>query len=137
MNGDLFFEQLGELCDQQGEHAPAPSTLKSRVFTALVRRQQQQQPLMTLSACRKAGETLCIFEQLVAIAPVGEPVKAKNPARSAMPVCWVRGSKMRPSGGPVVRTFSFRTGRVRTSAEIANHTEQVPEVHQGTADLRG
>ncbi len=86
MNDDLFFEQLGEVCDQLGERAPAPSTLKSRVFTALVRRQQQQGPLKTLSACRKAGETLCIFEQLVAIAPVGEPVKAKNPCE----VCHAR-----------------------------------------------
>jgi hypothetical protein len=55
----------------------APSSLKARLYSALVRKQQESGPLASLQATVSAGHGLCVFEKLVQIAPVGE--KAKSP----------------------------------------------------------
>jgi hypothetical protein len=59
-----------------GENASATAKLKSRVYSALVREQQKTGPLMSLQGSHAAGHALCVFEKLVQIAPVGEPVKS-------------------------------------------------------------
>lgn len=64
----------------------APASLKSRLYTALVSEQTASGPLLSLSASHAAGHGLCVFEQLVRIAPVGERVKSLNPCR----VCHAR-----------------------------------------------
>jgi len=57
----------------------APSRLKARVYTALL---AAQSPLLSLSKTPR----LCVFEQVVRIAPVGERLKSGNPCR----VCHAR-----------------------------------------------
>lgn len=72
------FEEFSELLnapEQQDEHAP-PS-LKARLYSALVRKQQESGPLASLEATVSAGRAICVFERLVQIAAVGE--KAQSP----------------------------------------------------------
>ena len=59
----------------------APSRLKSRVYSALVRAQQETGALESLTRSEAAGHGLCVFEKLVQIAPIGE--RAKVPF-----ICW-------------------------------------------------
>ena len=54
----------------------APSRLKSRAYSALIRAQQETGPLQTLTQSQAAGHGLCVFEKLVQTAPIGERVKA-------------------------------------------------------------
>lgn len=60
---------------QSGERAP--SSLKSRLYSALIRKQQESGALASLQASILAGHSICVFERLVQIAPLGE--KAKSP----------------------------------------------------------
>ncbi len=60
----------------------APSTLKSRIYSRLVQEQSSSGSLRSLS--ETAG--LCVFEELVQIAPVGEAAKSINYCR----VCHAR-----------------------------------------------
>jgi hypothetical protein len=55
----------------------APSSLKARLYTNFVRKQQESGPLASLDASVASGEGICVFETLVQISPVGE--KAKSP----------------------------------------------------------
>jgi hypothetical protein len=75
-NDDDLFASIAEAAVPAGE---APSTLKSRIFSDLIRLQAEEGPLLSLPDCRRAGGELCVFEQLVAIAPLGEAVKSANP----------------------------------------------------------
>lgn len=74
---------LRTLCESSGAESeePAPSRLKSRVYSALVRAQQETGALQSLAHSEAAGHGLCVFEKLVQIAPIGE--KAKAPF-----ICW-------------------------------------------------
>jgi hypothetical protein len=64
----------------------APSKLKSRIFSALVQQQASTGPLRSLTETKADGGRLCVFEDLVQIAPVGESLKSRNPCR----VCHAR-----------------------------------------------
>ena len=64
----------------------APSRLKSRIYSALVKRQGQDGPLLSLSEVKAHGDRLCVFEDLVQIAPVSESVRRLNYCR----VCHAR-----------------------------------------------
>lgn len=55
-----------------------PSRLKSRIYSALIERQQNDGPLLSLSEVKARGRRLCVFEELVQIAPVGEAAKQPN-----------------------------------------------------------
>ena len=77
-------DELAAMFSGLNEEAPrerAPSRMKARIYSALVREQQETGPLQSLSETQAAGRGLCIFEKLVQIAPVGE--KAKSPF-----FCW-------------------------------------------------
>ena len=54
------------------------SRLKSKIYSALVERQSQDGPLLSLCATKDSGRELCVFEALVQIAPVGESLKRLN-----------------------------------------------------------
>ncbi len=56
----------------------APTRLKSRIYSALLRRQRQEGPLLSLSKVKASGRKLCVFEELVQIAPLGETAKQTN-----------------------------------------------------------
>jgi hypothetical protein len=59
----------------------APARLKSRIYSALLERQQQGGPLLSLSQVKAEGRKLCVFEELVQIAPIGEAAKQPNLCR--------------------------------------------------------
>ena len=78
-NGDeTFFERLAE-ATRPGLRAP--SRLKSRVYSALVRRSAQARPLRSLTATEEAGHELCVFEKFVQILPVGTRLDSVNYCR--------------------------------------------------------
>ena len=54
----------------------APASLKARLYTALIRRQQESGPLGSLDASVEAGNHICVFEKLVQIAPIAEQAKS-------------------------------------------------------------
>lgn len=58
--------------------ARAPSTLKSRIYSRLITDQATTGPLLSLGATKASGRALCIFEEFVQIAPIGEALKQKN-----------------------------------------------------------
>ena len=68
-----FFHRL--LAENAGAEEPAPSRLKARIYSALIREQQATGPLRDLSETQAAGHALCVFEKLVQIAPVGGAAK--------------------------------------------------------------
>lgn len=75
----------------------ASSRLKSKIYSALVVRQGQDGPLLSLCAAKESGRGLCVFEELVRIAPVGESVKCLNLCR----VCHARVLAERIEHAPV------------------------------------
>jgi len=81
-----FFEQLGERAQLPCGPASAPSKLKSRIYSALALRQAATGLLASLTQSKNAGYELCVFEELVRIAPVGEGAKSLNICR----VCHAR-----------------------------------------------
>lgn len=68
------------------EPEAAPARLKARVYSALILQQAKTGPLMSLSETRAEGHKLCVFEELVQIAPLGESTKSVNICR----VCHAR-----------------------------------------------
>jgi hypothetical protein len=82
---EQFIEKLArevELAEPQR----APSNLKARIYSALVRKEAEQGPLASLGDSKANGHALCIFEELVEIAPLGKSVKSLNFCR----VCHAR-----------------------------------------------
>jgi len=53
-----------------------PSSLKARLYSAVVREQQRSGPLASLTDTVGAGHGICVFERLVQISPVGEAAKS-------------------------------------------------------------
>ena len=82
---ELFMETIAaqvELTDSQ----LAPANLRAKIYSALVLQQAESGPLASLTESMARGQDLCVFEQLVQIAPVGETVKSLNICR----VCHAR-----------------------------------------------
>jgi hypothetical protein len=92
---DTFFEQLAEASD--AVPVRAPSRLKSRTYSAMVRAAQRGAPLCTLGESKAAGRGLCVFEELAHIAPVGEAAKRVNWCE----VCHARVLGERVEGAPI------------------------------------
>lgn len=80
LSDDQFLERLAALTSPS-ESGNAPSRLKSQIYSALVQQQAESGPLQSLTQTKAAGHGLCVFEELVRIAPVGEPAKQLNPCR--------------------------------------------------------
>ncbi len=60
------------------EKFKASTRLKSKIYSALIARQSREGSLLDLGAMKDSGRKLCVFEELVRIAPVGESVKSLN-----------------------------------------------------------
>ena len=73
-----FFENFAADAEPLEPEARAPSSLKSRIYSALVRLQASSGPLLGLRECQEAGRGLCVFEQFVQIAPIRDRFKSKN-----------------------------------------------------------
>ena len=84
---DKWFEALAGESDVPPKRSRrASSKLKSRVYSALIRRQQESGPLEGLDQTKAKGEGLCVFEELVRLSKAGEKVQAVNYCR----VCHAR-----------------------------------------------
>jgi hypothetical protein len=81
-----FFERVADKAQLSSEAAGAPSKLKARIYSALMLREATAGPLASFTRTKAAGGHLCVFEELVRIAPVGEQVKSLNICR----VCHAR-----------------------------------------------
>ena len=68
--------QFAQLFAPRSAEEPAPSSLKARLYSALIHEQQQTGPLASLDASVEAGHGICVFEKLVQIAPIGEQSKS-------------------------------------------------------------
>ena len=69
--------EFRSLLAESGEGEQVPSSLKARLYSMLVHKQQKSGPLASLDASLAAGHGICVFEKLVQISPVGE--RAKSP----------------------------------------------------------
>lgn len=76
MDDDLIFEQLAAATREEDflERA-APARLLSLTYSAMIAAQQESGPLQDVTSTKQAGHPLCVFEELVQIAPVGKPAK--------------------------------------------------------------
>lgn len=86
MESDTFFEALSLATDTSASADVAPARLKSRIYSTLVQQLAADGPLLSLSATRAQGHSLCVFEAAVCLAPVGGRVESMNPCR----VCHAR-----------------------------------------------
>jgi hypothetical protein len=85
MDTDRWLERVAASdADQSAESAPA--RLKSRIYSALVSRLSDSGPLLSLPETKAAGSKLCVFEECVAVLPIGERLASSNLCR----VCHAR-----------------------------------------------
>ena len=64
MNDERWLEQLADAADFDTATAErAPARLKSQIYSALVSKQSETGPLLSLAATKAAGSGLCVFEQ--------------------------------------------------------------------------
>ena len=78
IHDDELFEQIALQSEGPGEVEHSPSRLKARVYSALVRRQQESGPLLNLTETRYAGHGLCVFEGLWERLPLTTSAKSFN-----------------------------------------------------------
>lgn len=71
MREEQWFADLAQAVEGEESGERAPSCLKSRLYTRLIREQQADAPLVPLAATHAAGRGLCVFEHLVRIMPLG------------------------------------------------------------------
>ncbi len=84
--GDFFERLAAEVEPAAAGAIAAPPRLKSRIYSALVRRQSASGPLLSLTATKAADRCLCFFEEIWRAAPTGEKAKSLNVCR----VCHAR-----------------------------------------------
>jgi hypothetical protein len=75
---DKFFEQLAEATQLE---VCASTRIKSRLYSALMKKAQEEAPLCSLTETERAGHELCVFEKLVQILPVGKTLDSANYCR--------------------------------------------------------
>lgn len=95
--GDDPFNRLAAEEQLEDPTLRAPSRLRSKTYSALILRQQETAPLCSLPESHARGYSLCVFEELVRIAPTGESLKERNPCR----VCHARVLAERIEGAPI------------------------------------
>ena len=82
-----LFERLAESTDRWDvDPRVASARLKARIYSTLLRRQQESGPLSSLTETKAEGRGLCVFEQAWTLAPVGAGMKHFNLCR----VCHAR-----------------------------------------------
>jgi hypothetical protein len=92
--------RLFELLAQEREEAEqdgAPSSLKAKLYSALVRKQEASGPLRTLAETRTRGYGLCVFEDLWERITSAEAAQSFN----CCSVCHARGLAERLETPPI------------------------------------
>lgn len=77
-NPDDLFEKLAQEPESSRGLEKAPSRLKARLYSALIRRQEESGPLLSLDETRRGGQKLCVFEDLWQRLPLGREAKCFN-----------------------------------------------------------
>ena len=85
MDTEALLEQLAA-ADRHRPGEPAPARLKARVYSVLMTRLAQTGRLLSLSATKASGSSLCVFEQVWTGIPLGERIDTANLCR----VCHAR-----------------------------------------------
>ena len=76
------FSQLAQRTGLDSTPAPrAPSRLKARIYSALMLRESASKTLRSIPETKAEGSKLCVFEELVRIAPVSAKMKSLNICR--------------------------------------------------------
>jgi hypothetical protein len=75
----------------------APARLKARIYSGLIDRLSDTGPLLSLTATKADGAALCVFEEALAMLPLGEPVGSMNLCR----VCHARVLAERLDRAPI------------------------------------
>lgn len=96
MTDDLWFERLAGATGPVTEER-TPADLKSRVYSALVARMADGGPLLDLPRTKAAGGHLCVFENALAVLPLGAGLQSMNPCR----VCHARVLGERMEHAPI------------------------------------
>jgi hypothetical protein len=96
MANDRWFEHLAA-STRHLVPEPAPAKVKSRVYSAVVAHMAASGPLLDLKDTKAAGGHLCVFENAMAILPVGARILSMNPCR----VCHARVLGERMESAPI------------------------------------
>jgi hypothetical protein len=96
MTDDLWFERLAKATAGELQER-APARLKSKVYSALVSRMAEHAPLLDLARTKAAGGRLCVFENTIAVLPLGTEVQSMNPCR----ICHARLLAERMEHAPI------------------------------------
>ena len=98
MQEDILERHLAE-AEVAGDssHPTAPSRLKSRIYSALMRQHAASGPLRPLSGTRAAGRGLCVFESLTSACSTDKGVEQLNLCR----VCHARVLGEHVEGAPI------------------------------------
>jgi hypothetical protein len=79
---ERLFSQLADQTGLASAPAPAaPSRLKARIYSALMLRESASKRLRSIPETKAEGRKLCVFEELVRIAPVSAQMKSLNICR--------------------------------------------------------
>ncbi|MGO8791262.1 MAG: hypothetical protein ACLQVL_28290 [Terriglobia bacterium] len=78
LQDDELFLRLADETETAADVGRAPSRLKSKTYSALIRRQEQSGPLLNIVDTRRAGHGLCVFESLWSHMPLGTSAKCFN-----------------------------------------------------------
>jgi hypothetical protein len=96
MADDLWFERLADASGFVKEER-APANLKSRIYSALVAKMADAGPLLDLRNTKDAGGHLCVFENALALLPLGTDLHSMNPCR----ICHARVLGERMQHAPI------------------------------------
>ncbi len=78
LTDDEFFSRVAEETESALGAVHAPSRVKAKTYSALVRRQQQSGPLLNLADTRRAARGLCVFESFWQHLPLPDSAKCFN-----------------------------------------------------------
>jgi hypothetical protein len=81
MNEENWEALIASGAEAELDTGRASTRLQSRIYSALVQAQNAEGPLLSLSETEACGRGLCIFEKLVAIAPVPAELQTFNYCR--------------------------------------------------------
>jgi hypothetical protein len=96
MTDDLWFQELADATGVASDER-APARLKSRIYSALVVHMAESGPLLDLAKTKDRGGHLCVFENALAVLPLGTDVRSMNPCR----ICHARALGERMAHAPI------------------------------------
>ncbi len=75
-------ESFEQLATGDAPKATASARLKSRIYSAIMRREAQSGPLRTVAETRAEGRGLCVFERVAELTPLPQSFQSLNFCRT-------------------------------------------------------